>query len=199
MIFSMRMSPEAITLVLDQQVNLKVHRTTVQRWAYRYVRMVERYADELRPRAGGIWSCDEKFTGVKGADHRVFTVMDATSRFILSWDVSPGKLNYDAAALFGRAKERAGRPPSILQTDGLKAFGPAFRKAFWRSRNPRPVHFRESHIRNRRCTNNGHERFNGTLGELLNGARACRGPTRPWCAPACSTITSSGPTRGWAG
>ena len=98
--------------------------------------------------------------------------MDAASRFVLSWDVSPGKLNYNAVSLLARARERAGRPPNIFKTDGLKAFGPAFRKVFWSSSsNPRPVRLRESHIRNRRCTNNGHERFNWTLGELLSGAR----------------------------
>ena len=44
-------------------------------------------------------------------------------------------------------------------------------EAFWRDKGPGPFHFREGHIHNRRCTNNGHERFNGTLGEFLEGSR----------------------------
>ena len=171
MLFAMGVSPEGITLVLDQQMTLKVHRASVQRWADRYVRLVERYAGRLRPSTGGVWSCDEKFARVRGADHWVFTVMDTASRFILSWDVSPRKLTYDAVSLFGRARDRAGCIPRIFKTDGLHPFRPAFRKAFWRRRGPRPFHFRESHIRNRRCTNNGQQRFNGTLGEFLDGTR----------------------------
>ena len=93
MIFSMGISPGGITLVLDQQMNLKVHRTTVQRWADRYVGMVDRYTSGLRIRAGRKWSSDEKFVRVVGADHWVFTVMDTASRFVLSWDVSPDKMN----------------------------------------------------------------------------------------------------------
>ena len=171
MLFAMGVSPEGITLVLDQQMTLKVHRASVQRWADRYVRLVERYAGRLRPSTGGVWSCDEKFARIMGTDHWVFTVMDTASRFILSWDVSPRKLTYDAVSLFSRARDRTGCIPRIFKTDGLHPFRPAFRKAFWRRRGPRPFHFRESHIRNRRCTNNGHERFNGTLGEFLEGAR----------------------------
>lgn len=170
-IFSMGISPGGTTLVLDQQTGLKVHRTTVQRWADRYVRLVEWYAGGLRPSTGGVWSCDEKFARVKGADHWAFTVMDSASRFVLFWDVSPRKLTYDAVSLFSRARDGAGRIPRIFKTDGLHPFRPAFTKVFWRSRGPGPIHFRESHIRNRRCTNNGHEWFNGTLGELLDGAR----------------------------
>ncbi len=175
MLFAMGVSPEGITLVPDQQMNLKVHRVSVQRWADRYVRLVERYAGRVRPSTGGVRSCDEKFARVRGADQQVFTVMDAASRFILAWDVSPRKLTYDAVSLVGLAGDRAGCVPRIFKTDGLHPFRPAFKKAFWRRRGPRPFHFRESHTRNRRRnrrrTNNGHGRFNGTLDELLEGAR----------------------------
>ena len=65
-------------------MSLGVHRTTVQRWADRYVGMVDRYASGLRVGAGRKWSSDEKFVRVAGADHWVFTVMDMATRFVLS-------------------------------------------------------------------------------------------------------------------
>lgn len=171
MIFSMGVSPYGIVLVLGQRMGVCVHRTTVQRWADAYARMVERYAAGLRPGVGRMWSCDEKFVRAQGRDHWVFTVRDMATRFILSWDISSKKINYDAKRLFAGAGERAGHAPLILKTDGLGAFRRAFRRVFGRSRNPKPVHFRESHIRNEHSDNNGHERLNGTLGELLHGAR----------------------------
>ena len=108
MIFSMRISPGGITLVLDQQMSLKVHWTTVQRWADRYVGMVDRYTGGLRIGAGRKWSSDEKFVRVVGADHWVFTVMDMATRFVLSWDISPEKMNYRAARLLEMAADRRG-------------------------------------------------------------------------------------------
>ena len=124
MLFAMGVSPEGITLVLDQQMTLKVHRASVQRWADRYVRLVEQYAGRLRPSTGGVRSCDEKFARIMGTDHWVFTVMDTASRFILSWDVSPRKLTYDAVSLFGRARDRAGCIPRIFKTTGSIRSGP---------------------------------------------------------------------------
>ena len=171
MIFSMGVSPEGIVLVLGQRMDTNVHRTTVQRWADAYARMVEWYAAGLRHTVGHMWSCDEKFVRARGRDHWVFTVRDMATRFILSWDVSPQKINYDAEQLFAGARERAGHIPLIFKTDGLGAFRRAFRRIFGRSRNPKPLHFRESHIRNEYSNNNGHETFHGTLGELLHGAR----------------------------
>ena len=173
MFSSMGISPGGITLMLDQQMNLKIHRTTVQRWADRYIGMVDRYTSGLRIRAGRKWSSDEKFVKVVGADHWVFTVMDMATRFVLSQSVSPEKMNYRAARLLEMAADRAGHIPLIFVTDRLQAFSFAFKKVFWRGRNPQPIHFRESHIRSRRC-NNCHERFNGTLAERLGD-----GPRHP--------------------
>ena len=171
MIFSMGVSPDGIVLVLDQRMKIKVHRTTIQRWADAYARMVERYAAGLRHMVGNMWSCAEKFVRARGADHWVFTVRDMATQFILYRAVSPKKINYHSRKLFAGARERASHVPLIFKTDGLGAFRRAFRRVFGRSRNPKPVHFRESHIRNEYSNNNGHERLNGTLGELLNGCR----------------------------
>lgn len=83
MLFAMEVSPDGITLVLGQRMDVRVHRTGIQRWTDRYVRLVEWYADGLRPSTGSIWSCNERPARVKRADHQ-FTVIDAAGRFVLS-------------------------------------------------------------------------------------------------------------------
>ena len=79
-------------------------------------------------------------------------------------------MNYRARTLLETAADRSGHIPLIFVTERLRVFSSAFRK-IWMGRNPRPVHFRESHICSRHCNNNCHERFNGTLSERLGTAR----------------------------
>ena len=128
MLFTMGMSPEGITLALKQQMGLKVHRVSVQRWSDRYVRLLERYAGVLRPSTDGIWICGERPARVKGVDHQVFTVMDAASRFILAWDISPRKLAYDTVSLFSHARDRAGASRAYSRPTDYIRSGPPSRR-----------------------------------------------------------------------
>ena len=73
---------------------------------------------------------DEKFVGVAGADHWIFTVMDMATRFVLSWDVSSEKMNYRARTLLETTADRAGHILLIFVTDRLQVFSSVFRKIF---------------------------------------------------------------------
>ena len=65
--------------------------------------------------------------------------------------------------------------PRVFVTDGLRPFCKAFKKIFWSGRGPRPVHVADSHWTKKYCSsNNGHERFNGKLGDVLNGVRGIK-------------------------
>ena len=170
LLFGMGTSLNGIVLVLNQCNNVSIYGTTVQRRMDHYVALVEKYTDTLRPKVSRVWSCDEKFTRVAGADHWWFTVRDIGTRFILSWKVAPKKTNYDAKGLFRVAEKMVGRVPIIFKTDGLTIFRTAFRAVFSKI-SKLSIHQHESHIRNEYSTNNGHERLNGTWDEILHGTR----------------------------
>ena len=71
------------------------------------------------PGIQGAWGADKKEQRVRGEKRWIVTVMDLTSRFILAWDISDTKQNYDAAPLLRAAKARAGKIPRPYIADGL--------------------------------------------------------------------------------
>ena len=97
--------------------------------------------------------------------------MCGTSRFILSYVISPAKFGFDPVHLFAEAAARAVSLPRILVTDGLLAFIPAAKKVFYRSAGPRFVHVREIHLQNQFNQNNVHERPDGEFKDRLDGIR----------------------------
>ena len=141
------------------------------RWAQYYC-VLDRYTQSLAINVGPRWSTDEKYLKINGKGHWLFSVLDSGTRFLLSWDVSPSKPNYDACKLFDAAVDRAGNVvPAILASDKLAVFSKAFKKIFYRRKSPQPIHFAESHIKNERSNNNAHERFNGTIKDHLGNIR----------------------------
>ena len=83
-------------------------------------------------------------------------------------------MNYDAAGLLDKARLATGFRPRVFVTDGLRPFRKAFKKIFWSGQGPRPVHVADCHWMKKYCSNNGHERFNGELGDVLKGVRGIK-------------------------
>ena len=93
--------------------------------------------------------------------------MDYSTRFVLSYMVSPVKMGAEPLEMFREAARRAGTAPWVFVTDGLDVFPEAARKAFWRRAGRRLVHAVGVHMRNEFNHNNVHERLNGELKPLI--------------------------------
>ena len=104
--------------VLFHNCGWSVHPDTVRRWSKQYTGLVHTLVDSLKPSFGTKWSADEKFKKVKGTDYWLFTVMDTTTRFVLSWDVSTKKMTHNATSLLKTACAVAVFRPRIFVTDG---------------------------------------------------------------------------------
>ena len=128
---------------------------------------MEGYAGKIRPWTGYRWHCDEVYCRILGNGAYLFTVMDYSTRFVLSYMVSPVKMGAEPLEMFREAARRAGRVPWVFVTDGLDVFPEAARKAFWRRTGRRLVHAVEVHMRNEFNHNNVHERLNGELKPLI--------------------------------
>ena len=142
LMYSMGLSGSQISRVIVQTMQLTIHQSAIQAWAVHYS-MVDKYTRKLSTNTGCRWSVDEKSLNILGKGYWLFSVMDYKTRLILSWNVSPHKLNYNACGLFKDALESAVHLPALV-SDGLqvfkKVFKKAFKKIFYRRKSPRPVH-----------------------------------------------------------
>ena len=130
LMYSMGLSGPQISPVIVQNMQLTIHHSTIQAWAVHYS-MVDKYTQELSTNTGYWWSVAEKSLNILGKGHWLFSVMDSKTRLILSWRVSPHKLNYNACGLFKDALESAGHLPALV-SEGLLVFKKSFKKIFCR-------------------------------------------------------------------
>ena len=149
-----------------------IHETTIQRWVDCYSEIMRKYAGTLCVDAGHQWHVDEIFFKIRNLERYLFSVMDGSSRFVLSYEISPKKQGFNATGLFATAAARVLRLPRILVTDGLKAFIKPAKKIFYRVRGPRFTHVREIHLQNIFNQNNLSESLNG---EYADRFRCIRG------------------------
>ena len=143
------------------------HRSTIYRWAAAYGPLMEGYTKKICPWTGYRWHCDEVYCKILGNGAYLFTVMDHSTRFVLSYMMSPVKMGAEPLEMFKEAARRAGTVPWVFVTDGLDVFPGAAKKAFWRRAGRRLVHAVEVHMRNEFNHNNVHERLNGELKPLI--------------------------------
>jgi transposase-like protein len=142
---------------------VNVHHTTVYRWIGKYIALMEKYLDQMRPQVSDTWRADELYVKIKGNMKYLFAMMDDETRFWIAQEVADTKDKHDARHLFQMAKERTGKRPSVLITDGLRSYREAWLKEF------RTVKHVDStvHIRNitlaGKHNNNKMERLNGEI------------------------------------
>ena len=150
----------------------RVHVDTITRILEHYSEAVQKYTETLKPPCvGDKWGCDEKHQKVRGKESYIVAIMDLATRFILAWDVSSTKEDYNAAPLLRRAREVAGRIPRLFITDGLDQYHIAFKSVFRTLKGLRSIHIRDIHIRNLLCNTNKQERLNGELAGHFKYAR----------------------------
>ena len=182
----MKNEPKAITLSMDlyfkgvsyrkicdhlkQFYNLEVSQTTPLRWIQKYLKILSVYADQYKADVGNIWHSDEmtvfiKKEGEKRYHEWIWNLMDADTRFLLACRVTKTRFVDDAKKPLKDAKERAGKRPDAIVTDGLQAYRTAIPNEFY----DKTAGIQNPHIRlynfETKPNNNIVERLNGTFRE----------------------------------
>jgi transposase-like protein len=134
----------------------------VYKWIGKYVTLMEKYLEQIKPNVSGVWRTDELYLKVKGNTKYLFALMDDETRFWIAQQVADKKNMSDIQPLFREGKERIGKRPSVLISDGANNFHVAYKKEFFTIRNPRTKHIK--HIRFKGDHNNNKmERMNGEI------------------------------------
>ena len=77
-------------------------------------------------------------------------------------EIADSKFAADITPMFRKAKQIAGKRPSVLIRDGAPNFNDAFRQEFFTRRRPRTKHVRHIRLQGDR-NNNKMERLNGEV------------------------------------
>ena len=173
----MKHNPQAITTAMQlyfsgeslrntqrslRLLGVEVSHQTVYNWISKYVGLMEKYIEKLKPKVSDTWRADEVYVKIEGNMKYLFALMDDETRYWIAQEVAETKYKHDARKLFQLAKKVTGRKPEILITDGLKSYHQAYMKEFWTLRNPRTKHIRHIKIRGDH-NNNKMERLNGEI------------------------------------
>jgi transposase-like protein len=188
----MKHNPKAITTALQlyfsgeslratqrslRLLGVEVSFKTIHNWIRKYVGLMAKYADQIKPEVGDTWRADELWVKVKGDMKYLFAMMDDQTRYWIAQEVADTKERADARNLFRRSAEIAGKKPETLITDGLRSYSLAFKKEYRNLYNDdgvKPVHIREIALTSR-AHNNKMERMNG---EIRDREKVMRGLQR---------------------
>jgi transposase-like protein len=89
---------------------------------------MKKYLDKITPQVSRTWRADELYVKFHGNMKYVFAMMDDETRFWIAQEVANTKGTHDAQHLFQMAKERSGKKPQILLTDGRRSYQDAWLK-----------------------------------------------------------------------
>jgi len=174
----MRASPQVITSAMQlyftgeslrnvqkflrlQGVN--VSHIAVYKWIRKYVGLMQKYLEQIKPKVSDTWRADELYVKIKGNMKYLFALMDDETRFWIAQEVADSKYTHNAERLFQLGKQISGKKPKTLITDGLQAYHDAYFKEFWtRKKETRTEHIQHISIRGDH-NNNKMERMNGEV------------------------------------
>jgi transposase-like protein len=124
---------------------IKVSHMGVYNWIHKYVLLMQKYLEQIKPNVGNAWRTDELFLKVKGDMKYLYALMDDETRFWIAQQISDTKYTANINPLFKNGKELTGKRPNTLISDGARNFNDSFNKEFYTNTNPRTRHIR--HIR----------------------------------------------------
>ena len=105
---------------------------------------MDKYLDKIAPQVSDTWRADEIFLKIKGNKKYLYALLDDETRFWIAKEVAGDKMSREApeyaSELFRQGKERAGKRPLTLITDGLHAYHVAYKREFYAHQTPVTKH-----------------------------------------------------------
>jgi transposase-like protein len=163
-LFYKGMSQRKIKDTLAQFMNVEVSQPTINRWIQRFTRLINEYAETLKPQVGDVFAVDELKFKQHGKWRWIWSVLDRETRFWLCSHISTERGVADAREPLRKAKEVAEKKPDVIISDGLQSYQQATRSEYYTLKNPRTKHIREIYFTHS-ANNDMMERLNSTIRE----------------------------------
>ena len=112
-----------IALILRTVMNIQVSHTTVSNWCTRFAPLFQNIAIGLIPALNfnsDEWHADETVVKIQGVKHYLWLIVDAETRFVLGFHLSPHRDSPQAFTLLDSVKH-LGKPQAIV-TDRYSAY-----------------------------------------------------------------------------
>jgi transposase-like protein len=153
---------------------ISISHVAVYKWINKYIGLMEKYLDTIKPNVSSVWRTDELYLKIKGDRKYLFAIMDDETRFWIAQQVSDKKNTSDVRPMFKESIERTGKRPRVLISDGAHNFHLAYKREFFTIRKPRTQHIRDIRVSGE-VHNNKMERMNG---EIRDREKTMRGLKR---------------------
>lgn len=112
-----------IALILRSVMNVQVSHTTIGNWCTRFAPLFQNIAIQLIPALdfnSDEWHADETVVKIQGVKHYLWLIVDAETRFVLGFHLSPHRDSPQAFTLLDSVKA-LGKPQAIV-TDRYSAY-----------------------------------------------------------------------------
>jgi len=128
------LSLNAVRRNLQQTYNNYPSDSTVYAWLTRYTKEAIKVADEFHPQVGAQWVVDEtvihKNWGGRKRRLWLIDIIDTDTRFLLSTKLSRNRNKEDIKVLMEKAREKAGKAPKEVWSDGWGGYRDGIELAF---------------------------------------------------------------------
>jgi transposase-like protein len=104
-------------------------------WISKYVQLMEKYLERIKPNVGNAWRTDELFVKIKGDMKYLYALMDDETGFWIAQQVADTKYTANINPLFHKGKQVTGKRPNILISDGAPNSNDSFNKEFTQTRH----------------------------------------------------------------
>jgi hypothetical protein len=108
-------------------IGTDVNHQTVYSWIKKYVTLMARYLEKIKPNVSDAWRADELYLKNSGNSKYLFALMDDQTRFWIAQQVAASNVR----PLLQKGKELAGNRSNTFITDGAPNFHDAFNKEFF--------------------------------------------------------------------
>jgi len=147
-------------------IGVEVTHQTIYNWIQKYVGLMDKYLDQIKPQVSDTWRADEMFLKIKGNKKYMYALLDDETRYWIAKEVAGDKFSREApeyaSQLFRQGKDVAGKKPLTLITDGLHAYELAYRREFYAHQTPVTKHVEHLTWKGDKG-NQKMESFNGTV------------------------------------